>query len=364
MKKPAVFLFLFMVLQLSSYSFGQRQSGRVYEFLGLPGTARITALGGYAIPDLDNDLGMALTYPALLNKEMSYHLSLNFVDYFDDINYGTVSLARDFQNAGTFSLAMQYIDYGSFTEADETGETYGEFTAGEYNFMIGWGMMLNEQFSIGSNIKAIHSTLHEYQSFGLAVDVSVAYRNPERLLAIGLAARNMGRQLTYYHTANREPLPFDLVVGISKELANAPFRFSATAHNLHNFDLTYESGQLAPQQISGFSPQEDDDRDKMADISDQLMRHLVFGVEFIPTDNFNFRLGYNYRRRQEMKIESKISTVGFSWGFGVRISRFQLDYGRSNYHLAGAPNHISISTSLSDLFYRPENNTPLIRESQ
>ncbi len=364
MKKPLVFVFLVLVLQFGTYSFGQRQSGRVYEFLGLPGTARITALGGFAIPDLENDLGMALVYPALLNEEMSHHLSLNFVDYFDDINYGTVTFARGFENLGTFSIAMQYIDYGRFIEADETGETHGEFSAGEYNFMVGWGMMLNEQFSIGSNLKAIHSSLHEYQSFGLAVDVSLAYRNPDRLLAIGLVARNMGRQLTYYNTSNREPLPFDLLFGISKELANAPFRFSATAHNLHNFDLTYDASQLVPQQITGISPDEDDSGSDFSDLGDKLMRHLVFGVEFIPTDNFNFRVGYNYRRRQEMKVESKISTVGLSWGFGVRISRFHLDYGRSNYHLAGAPNHISISTSLSDLFHRPENNTPMIRESQ
>ena len=38
---------------------------------------------------------------------------------------------------------------------------------------------------------------------------------------------------------------------------------------------------------------------------------------------------------------------GFSWGFGIRISKFHLNYGRASYHLAGASNHFSITTDLS-----------------
>ncbi len=81
-------------------------------------------------------------------------------------------------------------------------------------------------------------------------------------------------------------------------------------------------------------------------IADQFMRHILLGVEFNPINNFYVRAGYNYRRRQEMLIESKTSTIGFSWGFGVKISKFHLSYGRATYHLAGASDHFSISTNL------------------
>ena len=76
------------------------------------------------------------------------------------------------------------------------------------------------------------------------------------------------------------------------------------------------------------------------------MRHVIFGVEFIPVKNLYVRVGYNYRRRKEMLIESKTSTVGISWGFGIKISKFYLSYGRATYHLAGASDHFSISTDL------------------
>ena len=79
---------------------------------------------------------------------------------------------------------------------------------------------------------------------------------------------------------------------------------------------------------------------------DELMRHIVIGGELLLSKNFSLRVGYNYRRRQEMKVESKVSTVGFSWGFGFRVSRFTFNYARSAYHLVGSPNYITISTHL------------------
>jgi hypothetical protein len=43
-----------------------------------------------------------------------------------------------------------------------------------------------------------------------------------------------------------------------------------------------------------------------------------------------------------------MSTVGFSWGFGLRISRFHINYGLARYHLAGSSNIISIALNLND----------------
>lgn len=359
MRKKILLVSLCIILGLQTHVFGQQQSGRVYEFLNLPATAGITAMGGYAFPVLDHDLGMALTYPSLLAMGSNNHLSLNFVDYFDDINYGTIAFSHFFERLGHFSGALQYVDYGRFTEADETGLVTGQFTAGEYSFQIGWGRPLTERIMLGSNLKMVYSSFYEYDSFGMAVDVSLSYVNPEHQLAAAVVARNIGRQITYYHGNNRESLPFDLALGVSKKLLNAPFRFSVVYNNLHNFDLTYDSPVLIPDHFN----ETDDNQNfqqRATDFGDKLMRHIILGAEFVPTQNFSFKLGYNYRRRQEMKVDSRLSTVGFSWGFGFKISRFHLHYGRSNYHLAGAPNHISISTSLQELFQRPGNNNNVI----
>mgnify|MGYP001148204249 CR=1 FL=1 len=346
--------FLILLLAGPGPLFAQGQAGRVFEFLNLPASARITALGGYGFPDLENDLGMALMYPSLLQPEFSNHLSLNVVDYFDDISYGTVAFSRSFERIGSFSGSVQYINYGRFTESDDVGETHGTFTAGEYAFMVGWGRRIGENLYIGSNLKSIHSFYYDTNAWGFGVDVSMAYLRPDIGLATGLVARNIGYQIIPFRKGNQEPMPFDLVLGGSLKLANAPFRFSLVAHNLHRFDLTYISPESQPTGPFSPQPQTDGFGDKVSDLADKTMRHVVVGLEFLPSQNFSFRVGYNYRRRQEMKVDTRLSTVGLSWGFGFRISRFHLSYGRSNHHLAGAPNHLSLSTSLGDLFHRPE----------
>jgi hypothetical protein len=78
------------------------------------------------------------------------------------------------------------------------------------------------------------------------------------------------------------------------------------------------------------------------------MRHIVAGVEFMPSESFNIRLGYNYQRRQEMKVESALSTVGFSWGFGFRVSRFYLSYANVIQHLSGSSHFFTIATNISE----------------
>jgi len=327
-----------------------QQSGRVYEFLGLPISARNTALGGFAIPSLDADLESALFFPSLLRSEVSNLLSLNFVDYFSDIHYGTVAFARNFGETGTFSASVQYVDYGQFIETNETGQELGHFTAGEYSFMAGWGRPLSEHWAIGANLKIIYSSLYDYNSLGLAVDVAFTYADPDRLLVAGLVARNAGRQVTYFNPNQSESLPFDLVFSISKQLPKAPLRFSLALHNLHRFDLTYTSPLMPPDPNLHEQFQQQTPGNRVSEFADKLMRHVVLGAEFLPTRNFAVRFGYNYRRRQELKVDSRLSTVGFSWGFGIKISRFHFSYGRSNYHLAGAPNHISVSTKITDLF--------------
>ena len=336
-------------LIVSSEALAQRQSGRVYEFINLPATARITALGGYAVPTLDNDLGMALFYPSLISPGLDNELSLNFVDYFGDINYGTAAFSKGFNRIGNLTLGISYINYGTFLEADEMGNTYGEFTAGEYVVSLGWGRALTGKISIGSNIKVISSTFERYSSFGLATDIAVGYFDEERLIASSLVFRNIGRQITTFYN-DREPLPFDIVFGISKKLLNAPLRFSFVAHNLHNYDLTYDDPVASGPAFSTFGSGAATSQERMSEISDKLLRHAVFGMEFTPTENFIAGIGYNYRRRQEMGVDSRLSTVGLSWGIGIKISNFMFQYGRSNYHLAGAPNHFSITTNLDRLF--------------
>jgi hypothetical protein len=318
-----------------------------YKFLSLPSSARIAALGGDFLTIKDNDINLSLANPSLITPEMNNHLSLNFVDYFTDINYGFVSYGRSFEKLGSFVGSVQYIDYGKFTYANEAGETSGMFRAGETALVIGWGRQLDSMFSIGANFKTVFSSFEAYNSFGLAVDVAGSYQAKNGLV-ISLIASNIGSQLVAYESDRREPLPFDLKLGLSKKLQHVPFRYSILFTHLHKWDIGYDDpAKVKTDPFTG----EDIKEDKFTEILDKAMRHVVIGAEFLPTKNFSVRLGYDYRRRQELKVDSRMSTVGLSWGFGIRISKFQFNYARKAYHLVGSPNFISITSNLSDFIH-------------
>jgi len=342
-----VFVCLITFNCLTFNSFGQIGGDYTYKFLTLPNSARIAAMGGNFLAISDNDVALTLTNPSLISKEMNNQLALSIVDYYTDINYGFAMYSRTFDKYGSFTGAMQYIDYGKFTYANENGEQNGNFNAGEYALQLGWGRKLDSLFTIGANVKAIYSNFDEYNSFGIAVDVAGTYYNPRTFFTMSLIGRNIGRQITYYDN-NNEPLPFELQFGLSKRLQHLPFRYSILITHLEKWDLTYTdpNDNTSVDQLTG-EPKKEGDFDKFGD---KLMRHIIIGGEFIPTKNFSIRLGYNYQRRQEMKVESKRGTVGFSWGIGFRVSKFNFSYARSAYHLEGSPNFITISTHLSDFY--------------
>ncbi len=315
-----------------------------YSFLNLIHAARVSALGGDVIAINDNDYNLTYHNPALLTPEMNHNLVMNYVNYFTDINYGYVAYATDINDKGIFSGGINYINYGKFIAADESGVITGEFKAAEYSFNLIYSKAIDSSFRIGVNFKPILSTLEKYTSFGIASDIGVVYSKPNSLFTAALVIKNIGTQLKTY-TAEKEPIPFNIQLGISQKLKHAPLLFSITFDHLERWDLTYDE----PDNISNFDGlAEEESQSKIDKIADQFMRHVIMGVEFSPIQNLYLRAGYNYRRRQEMIIESRTSTIGFSWGFGIKISKFHLSYGRATYHLAGASDHFSISTDLDN----------------
>lgn len=352
-RKLRLFLVSLLSIFLFTETYSQSGGNGVYEFLNMPNSARIAALGGNFITVNDDDITVSLANPSLITDKMNNSLGLSFVDYYSDINYGFAQYGRSFNKLGTFVGTLQFINYGTFTEADAAGVRYGEFTAGEYALNIGWGRWLTPKFSIGSNLKFIYSGLESYNSFGLGVDIAGSYHNEESDFTASLIARNIGFQVVPYGNSPREPIPFEIQAGFSKGLKHLPFTFSVLFTHLEKWDLRYDDpdnprGGTDP--ITGL-PNEVSGIEKFAD---NLMRHLVFGGELKLAKVLTLRASYNYLRRQEMKVPSKLSTVGFSWGFGIRISKFHISYARSAYHLVGSPNYFTLTFNLSEFSKKKE----------
>lgn len=335
--------FIFTIYFLLAVFAGKAQIGgeSTYQFLELTNSARVAALGGTQVALTDSaDLNLPFHNPALLHKGMHNSVLVNYVNYFADINFGYASYARHYEGIGNFALGMHYIDYGDFKEATEEGDLTGNyFNAAEYSLNMIYSSHY-KRLSYGATLKPIFSVFESYRSFGIAADLGVTFSSKDSLTHVAMVARNIGGQITtYYQDGAREPVPFDLQAGISSRLKYAPVVFSLTLHHLNHWDLSY-------------SEEEETSLENMYERTEsfgkQFMRHVVLGVEILPSDNFTLRAGYNYQRRQELKFEERLSTVGLSLGFGLKIKRFRLDFATSRFHLAGSSNLFSLAINLND----------------
>ena len=71
----------------------------------------------------------------------------------------------------------------------------------------------------------------------------------------------------------------------------------------------------------------------------------------------NIRFGYNALRQREMALSNIRGFNGFSWGFGIRLNRFQFSYGNGGYMPGQNTNAFTIITRLDD-FKKSKSITP------
>lgn len=343
---------LFFCLFLSwHYANSQIGGNSTYQFLNTVTSARVAGQGSNAIANPENDLNFALYNPALLRPEMHGQFTTSVVDYVSDILYGDVAYAHNFDSLGTFMLQMVYMNYGTFDNTNEVGQKLGQFSVADYSFNLGYSLSLDSNWRIGGMMKVINSDYSFYDSWGLAFNAGITYRIPQKRLTFALIAKNAGFQINLYHE-ERERLPFELQLGVSNRFEHLPLRWQITYEQLETWDLRYRDPNAAT--VNQFTGEVDDN---FPSIWNNLLRHFVLGLEFKPTDAFNLQFGYNFRKRQELNLATRRTSAGFSFGGGVRIYRFYLQYSRNINHIAGGANHISISTDFQS-FRKKERGVP------
>ena len=313
-----------------------------FSFIDVAFSARAEAMGGAAIAIVDNDVSLVQSTPSLLNPAMDNELAFWFTDYFSDINILGFSYAKKLKEVGVFSASIKAINYGNFEYNDEAGNHLGSFSAHDQVFTLGFGKPLNKKITLGVNINLLNSQYEAYHALAIASNISTTYFHSEKKFASTLLFKSIGRSLVSYKD-EKESLPFEMQLAISKELRYLPFRYSLTFHHLNKFDIkspyklisqtNIETGELEIKEES---------------IAKTALRHLIIGGELNPFRKILFlRGGFNFQRRFDMNVSTYPLLVGFSWGLGVKVSKFRLDYSRASYHLSGTPNNFSIAANLS-----------------
>lgn len=339
MTKKIILCFLICCL-FHNLAFSQAGKG-VYQFLDLPVSSRIAAMGGTNVSLKDNDINFSFCNPSLLTDKTNNFLSLSMANYLSDIQYGSAVFGKNFKNKHYMAFGVQYVDYGTFQEATEENQITGEFTAKDMALYVMYAYPLTEKISVGGTFKPIYSAYERYSSFGVAIDAGVSYNDPTNFFSAGLVLRNIGSQIKGYYSDEEgqhyEPLPFNIQLGVTKKLAYAPLRFTGTFHNLQHWDLSYASSTSSSQ-----------DETKDIGFFDMALRHFIFNAEFIPSNNFYLTLGYNFRRAKEMKVEDFKSQAGLSFGGGIKLYKFHVGFGMSTYQVGNSVYQFSLGTSLSE----------------
>lgn len=327
MLRKQIFLFLFT---FCTVSYGQIGGKYTYQFLNLVTSPRQAALGGKTITIYDDDVNQVHFNPATINSEMDNHLALNYGSYFKEVSYGTASYAYTYdRHLQTFQAGVNYVNYGSFDGYDENGQSTASFSGSEIALSLGYSYNIpNTTIHIGTSAKLISSTLESYHSLGGAIDLGLLFIDEKNDVNWGLVIRNIGTQFTTYSEV-REKLPLEIIFGVSQELENVPIRWHFSLENLQQWNISFSNPAQTQVSING------NETNKKVSFLNNALRHTIFGVELFPKRAFNLRLGYNFRRAEELRILEQRNFSGVSVGFGLKLNKLKFNYSYSRYTLAG-----------------------------
>jgi hypothetical protein len=331
-----------VTFQLSAQTLG---GNTVFNFLNVPNTPQLSALGGINISQVSNDVGLAFNNPALLKPQMHSQMNAVFNGMYAGISAYHLSLAYHHPKLNTnFLWGLNFFNYGTVQETDASGNILGRFHPNDWVMQVSASRSYMDKWNYGATLKFISSNYGQYNSNGVAMDAGVLYYDSLKLFSASLLVKNMGFQLKKYDGTDPGDLPFDLQFGLSKRLEKAPFGFSFTAHHLHRFDINYNDTLF--NNDNGFI----NGSNKKFTI-DKLFRHFVFATTIYLGDKVEITAGYNHLRRQELSIgKGSNGLTGFSLGVALLLDKLQIHYARSQYQNNTAYNQFGLNMTLNKYF--------------
>ena len=287
-----------------------------YGYLQLPVSAHAAALGGTSISVVEPEAALAEQNAALLCPEMEGQISLSYMNYVSDVNLMYGSYTGSFLVDGGWQVGVRCLSYGDFEGYDADGNATGTFGARDVALSYGVGYPINDRWRIGAFARALYSKYESNTAFALGVDVGLNYYNEASGRSISMVLTNLGGQLSSLSSSRRCSLPTQLSIGITKEVEHLPFCFSLTAEQLFDWKHSYVDASGALHKYSG---------------GEQLLNHLLLGVEWLAVDNFYLAAAYSYRRQREFSGDGGFLR-GLSLGAGLTWRQFGCQISYASYN--------------------------------
>jgi hypothetical protein len=333
--KLSRFLSIFVLLLVcSSEAFGLQFERTVFRFMNLPLSARASALGGFVNSLPDPDVSLAQLNPAYLAHSPSKELSLGYLNHLADINFANASFSLETQRFGMLSASVRYLNYGTIEETSITGEQTGTILAYDAALTLNWATKLDERWSVGVSSDIIRASYADVASTAVGFNGGLLYVAEDGMTSAALTLHNVGVHLSNFTSSgislfnpDNEPLPFDARLGVSRKLLYLPLRLNLTAHSLHVWDMRTNLDLEQPTPI------------------DNLLRHIIIGGEFLFSENFVVRLGYDHFRNANLKTSEQFDAAGMSFGVGIKVKSIHVNLARNSYSDIGGRTQIGLRTT-------------------
>ncbi|WP_420317962.1 type IX secretion system protein PorQ [Ekhidna sp.] len=301
-----------------------------YQSLNLTTNPRSAALAGTTISLSDGDISQFFENPATLDSVNSQNLFAHFNPYFVDVFVFTGAYSFNVGKLGVMAAGINYVNYGEFNLTDETGSQVGSFNSQDFSFYVGKAHKLGP-FTLGANFKLAHSSIESYGSTALMLDFGGTF-HVSRNWTVAMVMKNLGTNISTSAIASTPEVPFDVVLGTTFKPEYMPLRFTLTSNNLIN------ENYIESEEAGG--------RDTNA--IDKVWKRVNLGAEVLLSKNFQFLIGYNHKRKQELRLDDRGGGAGLSYGIMLKVRQIEFRFSRATYHVAGGSSFISLRTDLND----------------
>jgi len=339
-------------------AYAQPASYSSFSSLTQGGSARLVGLGWDALAH-PGDVSFSAFNPALLRHDHGGQIALTSQSSLGGLRVGSVSyglplppraprpeapLAQwDAQrglhgwSAPSWSAAVgvDYLQTGLLEERDAAGELLGTFRAQEVTPRVAAAAHW-KSFTAGLGTKLAMLTYGPYTAQALALDAGLLWTVDSGRTSLGVVVKNAGRSFEYF-AAEREALPLDVQLTISQKLKYAPFRWNVTYTHLQRWDMRY----LDPQLITK-DPLTGEITVQPISVWNNALRHVHPSVEAQLGGRIFIQVGYDVRRQMEMRLPTRRSNPGLSFGLSLQTTKMSYQYGSAVYHVAGRLNQFTL----------------------
>lgn len=326
------------LLAIISGSLAAQSRTDAYSFLNIPSSSHVFGLGGTNIAIIDDDVTLADQNPALIGPELENQVAVNYMYYMSSGNFAGVRYGNAAGEHGGWSLGLRYMNYGKFDGYDDFGTSTGSFNVNDVIVEGSYSRDITSRWRGGANLKVAYSGYGHFQALAIAADVGVNYYNEESDLSFSAVLRNMGGQVVRFDKKYNR-VPFDIQLGYMQSLGSSPFQISITAYNLTKWKVPYYSynkeGEDLLTEKNGFVA--------------NFFRHLIFGLQYSPSEKFYICLGYNYKTHSDMSSFNNSFLSGFSAGLGFNTRGFGLGVAYAQQNKSANSLMLNLSYSIGEL---------------